>query len=129
MAGPTVAVAFGIPVSTVDRLIQAVHESKPGIHRWVVFSTDVNALGALDDIWRGQVEVNAVMMPAIDETMVPCIEDILVAENLDMAGCIVIGCGLDPLRETALQKAWGYVEGASLAPDELIARFLESIAG
>jgi hypothetical protein len=128
MAGPTIAVAFGVPESTVDRLIQATHESNGGINRWVVFGSDANALGALDKIWQGCVEVNLVMMPAIDEAFVPCIEDILEAENLDMARCVVIGCGLGTLREAALQRAWGYVEGASLAPDELIASFREAIA-
>jgi hypothetical protein len=124
MRGPTAAVCFGVPEATVDRLIQSEHAR---IQRWIVFGTDPNALAALDRIWQGDVEMNLVIMPAVDDVLVPLVEDILRTEGIDMRHCIVVGSGLSSLRAMARDGAWGYVEGVPSAPDELIRAFNEAI--
>ena len=121
MASLHVAVTCGVPEACVDQLVEAFQSGSPTIDKWLVCGTDAHALGALDKIWgdSGNVEVIPVMLPELDESLIPSIFDILEAEGIHHLECIFLSCGLRTSRPTAIDMVI-HIDCADLKAEEII---------
>ena len=99
----TALVAFGLPPSLVDELIDEVVGTSIAPARWVVFATDMSLLGALSAAWQNRIQITLCAMPEANQTMVDAAVDILCHENVQLKF-----------------SAWLQPEGAGLRPPEAL---------
>jgi hypothetical protein len=81
-------VCFGIPERTVDVLIEVIAATQAAPDRWIVFGTDANLLGALDQQWSNVIDLVLALLPTTDAAMRDVALEILALEAISRASSL-----------------------------------------
>jgi hypothetical protein len=87
-AEPCTIACLNIPLTWVDELMEAVVPHCPVTHRWIVFSEDMQRLGALATQWEAEVNLVVAMLPGHGRHMQEAAVAVLEAERVTLARCI-----------------------------------------
>jgi hypothetical protein len=100
-AGIAALVAFGLPARVVDGLIEELLGSAVEPARWFVFDADMEAMGALNEIWHGAVDIVLSCIPSVGSSVVDATLEILLLEGVPLDRCAWINGTLPHVEEPA----------------------------
>ena len=87
-APPWTIACMNLPLTWVDELMEAVVPHCAVAHRWIVFSEDMQRLGALATHWESEANLVVVMLPEPGLHMQEAAIGVMEAERVTMARCI-----------------------------------------
>ncbi len=79
---------MNLPLTWVDELMEAVVPHCAVAHRWIVFSEDIQRLGALATHWESEANLVVVMLAEPLRHMQEAAFGVMEAERVAMARCI-----------------------------------------
>jgi hypothetical protein len=89
VAGDIAAVvAFELSAKAVGELIEAFLESRIEPERWFVFSSDLDAMTMLDDVWQGTIDVVLCAIPSTSVAVMDAAIQVLHQEDVHLERCI-----------------------------------------
>lgn len=86
-AGIGAPVFFALPAHLVDRLIEELLGSSAEPARWFIFDTDLEAMGALNEVWQGTVDMALCRIPSASTGAVEAALDVLACEGVALDRC------------------------------------------
>lgn len=87
-APPWTIACMNLPLNWVDELMEAVVPHCAMAHRWIVFSEDMNRLGALATHWGSEASLVVVMLGEPGHQMQEAAIGVMEAEQVTLARCI-----------------------------------------
>jgi hypothetical protein len=86
-AGVAALVAFGLPARAVDDLIEGLQGTDVEPARWFVFDSDMQAMAALHEFWKGTVDVVMCCVPSLGAHVAAAALEILHNEDVPLDRC------------------------------------------
>ena len=87
-APPWTIACMNLPLTWVDELMEAVVPHCAVAHRWIVFSEDMQRLGALATHWGSEANLVVAMLPEEGRHMQEAAIAVLEAERVTLARCV-----------------------------------------
>jgi hypothetical protein len=100
-AGIAALAAFGNPPRAVDGLIEALLGTDVEPARWFVFDSDMEAMGALNEVWKWTIDIVLCTIPFIDTTIDIAVAaaalEILSSEDVPLDRCAWLHAMANPV--------------------------------
>jgi hypothetical protein len=87
-APPWTIACMNLPLTWVDELMEAVVPHRAAAQRWIVFSDDMQRLGALATHWDSEADLVVVMLAGTGRPMQEAAIGVMEAERVTLARCI-----------------------------------------
>lgn len=87
-APPWTIACMNLPLTWVDELMEAVVPHRAAAQRWIIFSDDMQRLGALATHWDSEADLVVVMLAGTGHHMQEAAIGVVEAERVTLARCI-----------------------------------------